>query len=280
MRPRLPPSGTQPRIGERAAAQNWRRCSGPARIALALGAGAALCLDAAICRACPNCELGRAARASVWTEHFGANLTVALLPFLAVAVIAARSESGASSGRANSGRGVGGEHDAGSSARRAHYASPLVSAGLLLGTGLGGFVDGILLHQILQWHNMLSSIRPPTDLLSMKYNMVWDGLFHTFTWVMCALGIWRLWAAARRSEVPWSASTFVGAMCLGWGLFNFIEGLIDHQLLGIHHVHPGSGELAWDLGFLALGLLQIVGGWAVLRHASSTAGGDRQLTHT
>jgi uncharacterized membrane protein len=28
---------------------------------------------------------------------------------------------------------------------------PLVGAGLVLGIGLGGFVDGILLHQLLQW---------------------------------------------------------------------------------------------------------------------------------
>jgi len=30
------------------------------------------------------------------------------------------------------------------------------SAGILLGIGLGGFVDGIVLHQILQWHHMLT----------------------------------------------------------------------------------------------------------------------------
>ncbi|WP_267594617.1 DUF2243 domain-containing protein [Carbonactinospora thermoautotrophica] len=38
--------------------------------------------------------------------------------------------------------------------------------GLLIGFGLGGFVDGILLDQILQWHHMLSSTRayPPTTL--------------------------------------------------------------------------------------------------------------------
>jgi uncharacterized membrane protein len=52
---------------------------------------------------------------------------------------------------------------------------------------------------------------------------------------------------------------------LQWGLFNVVEGLIDHQLLGIHHVHPGENELAWDLGFLALGVLQIAGGWASIR---------------
>jgi Predicted membrane protein (DUF2243) len=28
--------------------------------------------------------------------------------------------------------------------------------GILLGVGLGGFVDGIVLHQILQWHHMLT----------------------------------------------------------------------------------------------------------------------------
>ena len=29
--------------------------------------------------------------------------------------------------------------------------------GIILGVGLGGFVDGIVLHQVLQWHHMLSS---------------------------------------------------------------------------------------------------------------------------
>ena len=144
-----------------------------------------------------------------------------------------------------------------------------MSAGVLLGTGMGGFVDGIVLHQILQWHNMLSSVRPPTDLLAMKYNMVWDGLFHAFTWVMVALGVWRLWVAGKRTDVLWSGKTFVGSLVLGWGLFNFVEGTIDHQIFGIHHVHPGTSQLSWDLGFLVFGLLQIVAGWAVIRAGRS-----------
>jgi uncharacterized membrane protein len=52
---------------------------------------------------------------------------------------------------------------------------------------------------------------------------------------------------------------------MGWGLFNFIEGTIDHQILGIHHVHPGHNELAWDFGFLAFGLIEIVAGWMSIR---------------
>lgn len=147
----------------------------------------------------------------------------------------------------------------------------LISAGILLGTGMGGFVDGIALHQILQWHNMLSSVRPPTDLVSMKYNMVWDGLFHAFTWIMVGLGVWRLWVAGKRPDVAWSARTFVGSLLLGWGLFNFVEGMIDHQILGLHHVHPGAGQLTWDLGFLAFGVIEIVAGWSTIRAARIAA---------
>ena len=33
-------------------------------------------------------------------------------------------------------------------------------AGIVLGLGLGGFVDGIALHQIMQWHNMGSAVLP------------------------------------------------------------------------------------------------------------------------
>jgi uncharacterized membrane protein len=141
---------------------------------------------------------------------------------------------------------------------------PVVSAGILLGAGLGGFVDGIVLHQILQWHNMLSSVRPPTDLVSMKFNMVWDGLFHAVTWLAVVVGLCRLWVAATRADVAWSAPSFGGAALLGWGLFNLSEGLINHQLLGIHHVHPGADQLIWDLGFLLLGVIQICAGGVLM----------------
>lgn len=149
---------------------------------------------------------------------------------------------------------------------------PLVGAGMVLGIGLGGFVDGILLHQILQWHNMLSSERPPTDLISMKYNMVWDGLFHALTWTMCAIGIGLLFSAGRRGDVPWSGRLLLGSLVAGWGLFNFVEGLIDHQLLGLHHVHPGDHQLAWDMGFVWLGGAGLLlAGYLIARAARRTS---------
>ena len=52
----------------------------------------------------------------------------------------------------------------------------------------------------------------------------------------------------------------------GWGAFNVVEGLIDHQLLGIHHVRDDlGGPLGWDLAFLAFGILLIAAGLALTR---------------
>jgi uncharacterized membrane protein len=145
-------------------------------------------------------------------------------------------------------------------------ARPLIAAGLVLGIGLGGFIDGIVLHQILQWHNMLSSIVPPTDLVDMKYNMVWDGVFHALTWTVTLVGIAMLFRARRADRITWPAAVLYGPMVAGWGLFDLIEGLIDHQLLGIHHVHPGAEQLAWDLGFLLIGGVGLVAlGYAIAR---------------
>lgn len=151
---------------------------------------------------------------------------------------------------------------------------PLIGAGLAIGVGLGGFVDGILLHQILQWHNMLSSWVPPLTLVEMKLNMIWDGLFHAVTWIFTLVGIALLFRAARYREA-WSARRLFGSMLGGWGLFNLIEGLLDHQLFGIHHVHPGAHQVAWDVGFLISGIALVAVALAI-----EQPGHDHATTNT
>jgi uncharacterized membrane protein len=144
--------------------------------------------------------------------------------------------------------------------------TPLVAAGILLGAGLGGFVDGIVLHQILQWHNMLSGQLPPDTLVRAKVNMYWDGLFHAAVWVLTAVGLAMLWSATGRADVPHSGRTLLGGLLLGWGLFNVVEGIIDHEVLGLHHVYEYTpNHLPADLGFLAFGLLLLLSGWALVR---------------
>ncbi|MEH2406952.1 DUF2243 domain-containing protein [Nostoc sp.] len=146
--------------------------------------------------------------------------------------------------------------------------APLISAGICLGVGLGGFLDGILLHQLFQWHHMLSSIRPLTNMANIDLNMVWDGLFHALDWIFTVVGLVLLWRAGGRNDVRWSSQTFIGSIVIGTGLFDFVEGLIDHQILGIHHVKPGPNQLVWDLGFLAFGALLIVIGSIVIKKES------------
>jgi uncharacterized membrane protein len=150
--------------------------------------------------------------------------------------------------------------------------TPLVAAGILLGAGLGGFVDGIVLHQILQWHNMLSGQLPPDTLVRAKVNMYWDGLFHAAVWVLTAVGLGMLWSATGRADVPHSGRTLVGGLLLGWGLFNVVEGIIDHEILGLHHVYEYTpNHLPADLGFLALGLVLLLSGWALVRAGRAPA---------
>ena len=140
--------------------------------------------------------------------------------------------------------------------------------GILLGIGLGGFVDGIVLHQILQWHHMLSSEGdyPKTTVRGLKDNTVADGLFHAATWVAVVVGLWILWR--RTSDWRWaiSGTAFVGWMLVGWGLFNVVEGVVNHEILGLHHVREDAGHgTAYDLGFLVFGALLVLGGWLLTR---------------
>ncbi len=135
-----------------------------------------------------------------------------------------------------------------------------VTAGIILGIGFGGFVDGILFHQMLQWHAMVSSVIPPVDLVSAKVNMLYDGLFHVFCWTMTLIGVLVLAHAKGTERCVAVTKPLIASMFIGWGLFNVVEGLIDHQILGLHHVHPGAGQVAWDVGFLVLGVIFIVGG--------------------
>jgi uncharacterized membrane protein len=144
----------------------------------------------------------------------------------------------------------------------------------ILGLGLGGFVDGIVLHQILQWHHMLTDTgdHPANTVAGLEDNTLADGFFHVATWLLVVAGLALTMRAWRRGELapPWRAH--VGMLVAGWGAFNLVEGLVDHQLLGIHHVRDDlGGPLGWDLGFLAFGALLVAAGVALERSAHAGA---------
>jgi uncharacterized membrane protein len=62
-----------------------------------------------------------------------------------------------------------------------------------------------------------------------------------------------------------SGRTYFAALLLGWGIFNVVEGLIDHEILQVHHVYQNGNFLVWDLVFLCFGLLLIAIGILIIR---------------
>jgi uncharacterized membrane protein len=159
----------------------------------------------------------------------------------------------------------------------------VVAPAVTLGVGLGSFVDGVVLHQILGWHHMLSA-RHGVD---MRGNEVADGLFHAGALLVVFVGVLWLYGRLRQSPTPaawprlrvdprpWRA--LLGPMVTGWGLFNLIEGIVDHHLLGLHHVRTGGDELAWDIGFLAFGGVLVGAGWLISRDGKARGQAPRPV---
>ena len=157
---------------------------------------------------------------------------------------------------------------------------------LVMGLGLGGFVDGIVLHQILQWHHMISDTdgNPVTTVEGLKANTTADGFFHAVTWLLvlaAALAMLTLWRSGRPAP-PWRST--VGLLLAGWGLFNLVEGVIDHMVLGVHHVRDDlGGPMSWDIAFLVLGALLVAVGAALHSSAqprTDAARADSAVTDT
>ncbi|HEU5063614.1 MAG TPA: DUF2243 domain-containing protein [Solirubrobacterales bacterium] len=146
--------------------------------------------------------------------------------------------------------------------------TPPLLPSLLLGIGLGGFLDGIVLHQILQWHHILTDegCCPASTVGGLEDNTLADGIFHLATWIAVMAGTLLAICAWQRGELAPPRRSHLGGLLLGWGLFNLVEGLVDHHLLGLHHVRDDLGApLGWDLGFLTFGALLALAGWALIR---------------
>ena len=142
--------------------------------------------------------------------------------------------------------------------------------GVVLGLGLGGFVDGIALHQIAQWHNMGSAVLPPVTMEAMRRNMAWDGWFHAATLLLTIAGVYMLLRDARADAALPAPGAFTGQLLLGWGIFNLVEGIVDHEILNIHHVRDLPAHVPlYDWIFLAVGGLGLILlGWRLSRARS------------
>jgi uncharacterized membrane protein len=134
---------------------------------------------------------------------------------------------------------------------------------VLLGVGLGAFLDGIVMHQLLQWHHMVSDegCCPTDSLAGLEDNTLADGVFHVVAWVITVIGMAAMVRAWRAGELapPWTRHA--GGLLLGWGIFNLADSA-NHFILGLHHIRDDlGGPVGWDIGFLVFALALIGGGW-------------------
>jgi uncharacterized membrane protein len=146
----------------------------------------------------------------------------------------------------------------------------VLRATVLLGVAFGGFFDGILLHQVLQWHHLLSAVQGGR-FADLRVQLLADGLFHVAMYALAALALAGLWRhrAAMVQRLP-----LLPAFLVGFGAWHVADALLSHWWLGLHRVRMDSPRpLAWDLAWLALfGLLPLAVGLARRRWAAPGVG--------
>jgi len=149
-----------------------------------------------------------------------------------------------------------------------------MAAAALFGTGLGGFLDGIILHQILQWQRMISARLPADILEAAKTSMFRDGMFHAGIWTLTAVGVVFLRRLAGRRDVLLSNGLLVGGLNSGWGQRHG-QRLQPLPLQSPQVREEVANPQRWNHGFLALGLLQTAVGWIVVKRARRSAAAAR-----
>lgn len=137
-------------------------------------------------------------------------------------------------------------------------------SGLLLGFALGGFFDGILLHQILQWHHLLSLV-PGADTIARQ--VLFDGLFHALMYVIAAAGLVMLARTHGTLSVPGAGRKLLARVLIGFGVWHIVDSVLSHWVLGIHRIKLASDDpLFWDLlWFFAFGMVPLIIGWLLNR---------------
>jgi uncharacterized membrane protein len=160
-----------------------------------------------------------------------------------------------------------------------HKRRRVIVAAAVTGVGLSGFFDGIMLHQVLQWHHLLSLV-PGETWRDIENQILADGLFHVLMYGVTAAGLLLLWRARRDLGANEVGSRDVGGGFLsGFGGWNIVDVGFFHWILGIHRIRVDVPDpMLYDVGWLTvLGILPLVAAWLLLReggkggHAGTSA---------
>jgi uncharacterized membrane protein len=154
-------------------------------------------------------------------------------------------------------------------------------AAALIGLAMGGFFDGILLHQILQWHHLLSAVTTGA-FAELRTQILFDGVFHLLMYGVGLVGLVML----MRGRVTVSTGALCSWGLIGFGVWHLMDAVLSHWILGIHRIRTDVPDpLVWDIGWLLVfGLVPMaLGGWWLRRARGSASspgaagGGTRAL---
>lgn len=142
-----------------------------------------------------------------------------------------------------------------------------------LGFGLSGFFDGIILHQILQWHHLLSAIQ--TGMLgNLRGQIIADGIFHGLMYVVTAIGLWLLFKSREELSYGQANRALMAHLLIGFGVWHILDAVFSHWITGIHRIRMGvDNPLTYDLWWLAImGLIPLAIGIALRRRITDDNG--------
>jgi len=156
--------------------------------------------------------------------------------------------------------------------------SRLAVGGCLLGVALGGFFDGIVLHQILQWHHLFSALAPSGTVPDLRFQILADGMFHILHYIVALTGLAFLWSSRETLQTGRAGRRLSGWALVGFGGWHVFDAVVSHWLLQIHRIRMDvDNPLLWDLLWLfPFGILALACGvWLLRSRPGNGTGGSR-----
>lgn len=92
----------------------------------------------------------------------------------------------------------------------------------------------ILLHQVLQWHHLLSGIEQARH--DIRVLILWDGIFHVLMYIIAGVGFWLLWRARREWASKDADRRLFANALIGFGGWHILDSVLSHWILGIHRI--------------------------------------------
>jgi uncharacterized membrane protein len=153
----------------------------------------------------------------------------------------------------------------------------LAWGGFWIGFALGGFFDGILLHQILQWHHLLAGVAPSDTVPDLRFQVLADGVFHVAHYVLMVLGLWLVWSARAGLAADGAGRRMIAWALIGFGAWHIIDAVVVHWVLQLHRIRMDvENPLLWDLIWLVpFGLVTLAIGVWMLRRETGDGVGSR-----